>query len=224
MKQGGFLVDRVATRLKKMKHGVMTSVRLAGEVCQRTKIRHSPAFLTLTYRPGVTWRPRHLSELFHCIRHFHKKAGKTFRYVWVAEMQERGAVHYHAIIWLPVGFSLPKPDERGWWPHGSTNIKWAKKPAGYLAKYASKGEEPGAPSFPKGIRISGCGGLDSEGRIEFRFWRAPSEARAFFGSGADIRRITGGRFDAVTGLFWESLWRLVKINGVPYLLPKEANS
>lgn len=223
IKQGGLLVDRVVTRLKKMKHGVMTAARLAGEVCQRTKIRHRPAMITLTYAPGENWRPRHLTEFLHTCRKFCKRAGKDFRYVWVAEMQQRGVVHYHVIVWLPKGFKLPKPDERGWWPYGMSNIQWAQKAAGYLAKYASKGQEPGAPAFPKGIRISGNGGLDAQGRIEFRFWRAPSEAREFFGVGADIRRIKGGRFDAATGLFWESPWRLVNISGKPYLLPKEAN-
>ena len=180
--------------------------------------------ITLTYGPGESWRPRHLSELLAACRKFCKRAGKDFRYVWVAEMQKRGVVHYHVIVWLPVGFKLPKPDERGWWPYGMSNIQWARKAAGYLAKYASKGQEPGAPAFPKGIRISGNGGLDAEGRREFRFWRAPSEAREFLGSGADIRRIKGGRFDAVSGLFWESPWRLVKINGETFLLPKEATS
>lgn len=178
--------------------------------------------ITLTYAPGETWRPRHLSDLLANCRKFCKRAGKDFRYVWVAEMQQRGVVHYHVIVWLPKGFKLPKPDERGWWPYGMSNIQWAQKAAGYLAKYASKGQEPGAPAFPKGIRISGNGGLDAHGRIEFRFWRAPSEAREFFGVGADIRRIKGGRFDAATGLFWESPWRLVNISGKPYLIPKEA--
>lgn len=217
----GLLVDRASTRLKKMKHGVMTAARLVGECCARRGIRYKPAFITLTYAPGSTWRPKHVAEFLDLARKFTKRAGHDFRYVWVAEMQSRGVVHYHVIAWLPVGFKLPKPDDRGWWPHGCTEIKWARKPAGYLAKYASKGMEPDSPQFPKGIRISGQGGFDVEARREYRWWRAPSEAREALGACADIRRITGGRFDAVTGLYWESPWTLVNLNGTPYLVEKK---
>lgn len=205
-----------------MSHGVKTAARLMGEVCQRRGFRYRAAMITLTYAEGCDWRARHLSEFLDTVRKFTKRAGHDFRYVWVAEMQRRGVVHYHILVWMPHGFRLPKPDDRGWWTHGSTRIEWARKCVGYLAKYASKGQEPDAPAFPKGIRISGNGGLDVEARREFRWWRAPSEAREFFGACADIRRITGGRVDAVTGLFWLSPWKLVKIDGKSYLVPKEA--
>lgn len=221
MQGNGLLVDRASTRLKKMAHGVKTAARLMGEVCTRRGFRYRAAMITLTYRPGENWRGRHVTEFLHTCRKFTKRAGHDFRYVWVAEMQERGVVHYHVLVWMPVGFRLPKPDDRGWWPYGATKIEWARKAVGYLAKYASKGQEEGAPSFPKGIRISGQGGLDVEAKREFRWWRAPSEAREALGLSADIRRITGGRFDAVTGLCWESPWTLVQLNGTPYLIRKE---
>jgi hypothetical protein len=137
-------------------------------------------------------------------------------------MQARGAVHYHVMLWLPYvmgrPFRLPKPDEAGWWPHGMSEIAWARKAAGYLAKYTSKGQDAGDPPFPKGIRISGVGGLDLEGRREHRWWRAPSEAREALGLAADIRRIAGGRFCALTGLVWESPWRLYLVQGAPYMV------
>lgn len=221
MKGRGLLVDRASTRLKKMSHGVKTAARLMGEVCTRRGFRYRAAMVTLTYRPGENWRGRHVAEFLNTARKFTNRAGHDFRYVWVAEMQERGAVHYHILVWMPVGFRLPKPDDRGWWPYGATKIEWARKCVGYLAKYASKGQEEGAPQFPKGIRITGQGGLDMEAKREYRWWRAPSEAREALGTCADIRRITGGRFDAVTGLFWESPWTLAELNGQPYLIRKE---
>lgn len=222
MQASGILVDRALTRLKKMSHGVKTAARLMGEVCTRRGFRYRAAMITLTYAPGEQWRGRQLTEFLHTCRKFTQRAGHEFRYVWVAEMQLRGVVHYHVLVWMPHGFRLPKPDQRGWWPYGATKIEWARKAVGYLAKYASKGQEPDAPQFPKGIRISGNGGLDQEAKREFRWWRAPSEARHHLGACADIRRITGGRFDAVTGLFWASPWTLANINGQPYLLRKEA--
>lgn len=225
------LVDRPLSRLKKMRHGILTAARLHGECCVRQGRRYRAAMVTLTYDTegttiagGQDWRPRHLSEYLHAARQFCKRAGQTLRYAWVAEMQKRGVVHYHVMLWLPYvagrEFKLPKPDVSGWWPHGKSRIEWAQKAAGYLAKYTSKGQDVGDPPFPKGIRISGVGGLDPEGQREHRWWRAPSEAREALGPAADIRRVSGGRFDAFTGLFWESPWRLLLIEGKPHMILK----
>jgi hypothetical protein len=133
------------------------------------------------------------------------------RYVWVAEMQERGSVHYHCIFWLPVRLHMPKPDQRGWWPCGSSKIEAARNAVGYVAKYASKGQE--GPAFPTGIRIHGAGGLDQEGKRQARWWRAPRDAREYLGIDADIRFEKGGRVCLRSGLFWRSPWRIAKVNG-----------
>lgn len=207
-----------------MRHGILTAARLQGEQSVRQGQRTRPAMITLTYGPDDFWRPRHLSEFLKNARNWLARRGLKLRYCWVAEMQKRGVVHYHIIVWLPVvngqPVRLPKPDDSGWWPHGMSEIKWARKAAGYLAKYTSKGQDVGDPPFPCGIRISGVGGLDKEGAREARWWRAPSECREALGFTADIRRVLGGRVDAVTGLFWESLWRFCYIDGKPMIIPK----
>lgn len=233
-----------------MRHGILTAARLHGEQFVRRGFRYRAAMATLTYDTngqrgsagGVEWRPRHLSEYLDRSRKYAKKRGVDLGYAWVAEMQERGVVHYHVMFWLPyvvmytkkgkpysAPFKLPKPDSvddaKGvhvpHWPHGHSEIAWARKAAGYLAKYTSKGQDVGDPPFPKGIRISGVGGLDQEGKRELRWWRAPSEAREFFGVGVDIRRVNGGRVCKDTGLFWESPWLLFNIQGKPTLLRKD---
>lgn len=198
-----------------MRHGVLTAARLTDQQLRRGGFRYHAIMVTLTYAPGETWHGRHISSFLHAARQWHRRAGLRMNYVWVAEMQERGAVHYHVCFWMPSGWHLPKPDKRGWWSYGMSNIKAARS-VGYIAKYASKGAD--GPPFPKGVRIHGAGGLDLEGKREARFWRAPSEAREFFGPGADIRPITGGRVCALSGLFWRSPWRLVLIHGVQHML------
>jgi hypothetical protein len=213
--QAFHVVERIKTRLRRMKHGTITASRLINEAMGRGGFRFRAAMVTLTYAPGHTWEPQHLSATLKAARQWHQRLGIRMRYVWVAEMQERGAVHYHLIFWLPRGYKLPLFDRRGWWPYGSSNAEWARNAVGYLAKYASKGDEGAA--FPRGIRISGCGGLEPEGRRVMRYWRAPAECRECLGEAADIRRIKGGRFDAVTGLFWDSPWRFLFINGDPHL-------
>ena len=209
------VVERVKSRLRRMKHGVITSARLLNEQATANGTRTRAAMVTLTYAPGQCWNPRHISETLAACRKWHNRLGIRMRYVWVAEMQQRGAVHYHIVFWMPRGYKLPKFDQRGWWPYGMSNAEWCRNAVGYVAKYASKGKD--GPPFPKGIRISGAGGLDVEGRRIARYWRAPQECREFLGEAADIRRIKGGRVDAAIGLFWDSPWRFLFISGKPHL-------
>lgn len=211
------LVDRKKYRLRRMKNGVITNARLMEETFARKSIRRGRnnwwcAFVTLTYRPGVMWEPKHIASTIACVRVWCNRLGIKCSYVWVAELQERGAVHYHIIFWMPKGYMLPMFDVRGWWPYGMSEVKAARNAVGYLAHYAAKAKDADH-EFPKGCRINGAGGLDAPARIEARYWRAPLDARETLGMSADIRRITGGRFDAVTGLFWRTPWRVIRING-----------
>jgi hypothetical protein len=199
-----------------MKHGVLTNARLNSEACATTGFRYRPVMVTLTYAPGESWRARHINGFLNAARKWHKRRGQPMRYVWVAEMQERGAVHYHVIFWLARHLQMPKPDKRGWWHCGASKIEAARNAVGYIAKYASKGEA--GPAFPLGVRIHGAGGLDSESKRVARWWRAPSESREHLGAAADIRFIKGGRVDARTGAYWESPWRFVSLNGVHHII------
>lgn len=199
-----------------MKHSVITAARLHSESFSQQGRRFRAAMVTLTYAPGETWNGRHICDTLAACRQWHKRLGIRMRYVWVAEMQQRGAVHYHVIFWMPKGYKLPMFDKRGWWPYGSSNAAWATNAVGYVAKYASKGQD--GPEFPRGIRIQAVGGLEADARRVARWWKAPADCRISLGECADIRRINGGRFDAVTGQFWASPWRYLKLNGVPVLL------
>lgn len=183
------------------------AVRTAASVVQRgvdsSGSRWYPVMLTLTYRPGVDYRPRHVSELLKRVREWMDRRGVRFRYVWVAELQRRGAVHWHVLLWLPVRFQIPKPDRRGWWPHGSTRVERARHAAGYIAKYASKMDED--QQFPRGLRLHGRGGLEGPQRCEVRWWVLPRYVREAFGEwqlgGVPVRARGGGWVNA------DAVWR-----------------
>lgn len=117
------------------------------------------------------WKPRHVSDYIREVRAWFAKRcpGQRLRYVWVAELQKRGVLHYHAVFFLPAGVSMPRADKRGWWPHGMTNTLKATAPVAYLMKYASKVESKTIGGFPRGARIYGIGGLDAPGAA-FKRW------------------------------------------------------
>jgi hypothetical protein len=115
------------------------------------------ACLTLTYAPGQVWERRDISRFIEALRLFYKRRGWQFVYFWVAELQQRGAVHYHVIVFVPKRHKIPKPDR--WWRKGFTHIFALRCFAAYLSKYLQKGME-GALRFPRGLRLFGYGGLD----------------------------------------------------------------
>lgn len=105
---------------------------------------------TLTYRNLNGWSSRHISDFMRRVRRFCGDA--LFAYAWVAELQRRGAVHYHLLLIVRRGLRLPKPDESGWWGHGMTKIERVSgRSRGYLMKYAQKGSEENR--FPVGLRL-----------------------------------------------------------------------
>ena len=200
-------VVREEARARRCKRSIITRARCMVESVRRGGFRVYTALLTLTYRDVDGWAPRHVSDALEAMRTWMKGRGHALRYVWVAELQERGAVHYHVLIWLPRGVRLPKPDNRGWWSHGSSRIEGARNSVGYLAKYASKCLT--VEKFPRGLRLSGFGGLDEQARQEATWWMLPSYVRERFTVADLVRRAPGGGFVASsTGEWIGSTWGL----------------
>jgi hypothetical protein len=177
------------------------------EGLQEGGFRYRAAMITPTYRDIDAWSGRHVSTLLRSIRRYLLARGHKLRYVWVSELQARGAVHYHLVVWLPKGVTLPKPDKAGWWPHGSTRIEWARKPVGYLTKYATKGGD-GETEFPKGLRLHGRGGLDELQRRVVSWWCLPRYVRDAFPiiGWRVVRAPGGGWLNQDTGGYCEA-WR-----------------
>lgn len=168
----------------------------------------SPWFVTLTYRPGVEWVADHVRDALQRCRMWAKRQGvKKLRYTWVAELQQRGAVHYHLVIYLPRRLSMPKWDKQGWWPHGMTNTQRSKTGVGYLMKYISKASP--LHCFPKGCRLFGVGGMNAEAR-QISGWRGlPGWCKQQYGVGA-VQRRACGLVVRETGELLASPWRVFK--------------
>lgn len=130
-------------------------------------------FLTLTYRPDIEWSRRHISDFLMHLRKWLAARGGILRYAWVAELQARGALHYHVLVWVPRRLRLPRPDASGWWPHGMSNVETARNPVGYMVKYTTKTRPEDLARLPKGVRLHGNGGHDPYHRTKLRETLAP---------------------------------------------------
>lgn len=201
-------LDTKAGRLFRLKKGVMTSARLVNDRLKGAPIRWVPVMVTLTYKDAAAWRPNHISDFMNRVQMYGKRRGYKLPYVWVMELQKRGAPHYHVLIWIPARLRLPKADRQGWWAFGSTNICRVKNAVGYVAKYASKFESKDC-EFPKGARIHGIGGLSGDEKRVVAWWKLPKDLRT--GDEGSVRwskALGGGWINRDTGERMLPQWRV----------------
>lgn len=203
-------VERNQSRLVRMRKAVKIGAQEHQDLAT-PGFRVRPLFVTLTYRPGVEWQANHLKDSLGLLRVWLRRRGHALRYVAVAELQKRGAVHYHLVIWWPARLRMPAPDRSGIWPHGLSNVQRARHPVAYLAKYASKGTQGG--TFPRGLRLHSCGGLPEAQRVKRSFLLLPGWVRE--AAGGVVQRVrrgplgVGGRV-MESGELVRSPWMLLK--------------
>lgn len=209
-KLDGFVIDQQTTRLAKLRMHVGFAAR-AHAVSERKSHREQTIMVTLTYRGLDDWKPEHLKAAVNSYRKWCNRRGVACRYVWVAELQERGAIHYHLIAWLPRAISMPKWDKRGWWPHGMTRTERARNAVPYLLKYLSKDASKSFGGFPRGARLYGVGGLDASLRRARSWLNRPSFVQGNSSIDDRWRRAAGGGWVDLEGCIWPSEYRMVRL-------------
>jgi hypothetical protein len=210
-------------RIARLKRAVWTAGKHQELFDYLYGVRSVVWFVTLTYRGVDDWKAQHIAAAIRRFRKWCKRRTMLCRYVWVAELQNRGAVHYHVLAWLREGTAMPHWDEPvhggAWWPHGMSNTQPAKAGVGYLMKYLSKLGE--FHRFPKGLRLYGIGGLNEDGK-NLRAWHnLPEWAKRRFGVGEAVRK-PFGIIDQATGEHLSSPWKVERIpNGLRLVLTGE---
>lgn len=157
-------IDPAQARVTRLRKGIGVGAKALHNMGSS---RDNKCLVTLTYRgDNRNWKPEQISLYIRLVRKWYERltGGEKLRYCWVAELQQRGVIHYHAVFWLKKGVTMPKADKRGWWPHGMSNTIKATAPIAYLMKYVSKTDSKNIGNFPHGARIFGLGGLDKAGR------------------------------------------------------------
>lgn len=183
--------DKHRTRLMRMRRSVGFTARAIGATAHERGMRHGyVAMVTLTYDAQHDWEAMHISRALDRCRLWHKEQGVPMRYVWVGELQTRGALHYHLAFWMPHGVVQPKWDDAGWWPHGMSRGETARDAVSYLLKYLSKGTD--TSQLPKGARMHGAGGVDHCLRRARRWLGLPAWVQSRSDIHDDWRRAVGG--------------------------------
>lgn len=206
-------------RLKRMRRSVLNSARCM--IRARRGFRDRWLMVTLTYADSVAWTAKQLSEFFMRVRKWCVRKGWPAVYVWVLELTKRGRPHYHVLLRLPHNARLPRADDVGWWPHGTTRTEQARGAVGYIAKYASKGGD--LADFPKGARLHGAAGLSRDQRTHVQFWNLPVWCREQLTEITRTRRIAGGFVVLATGEFLPTPFEVIFKGGSLLIILKESN-
>jgi len=215
---GAFELDAAARRYSGLRMSVGFAAR--AHAVSRKGFRDDAAWMvTLTYAgDNDAWKPEHLTRAMTAFRNWCKRSGFECRYVWVAELQKRGVIHYHIAAWLPKGIAMPKWDKRGWWDYGMTNTLKARHATAYLMAYLKKGDLEARGSLPKGARNYGVGGLDHSLRRARRWLRLPAFVQANSSIHDDWKRAVGGGWTAPSGEHFASEFAQVFVGGTRCLV------
>lgn len=203
--------DEDSMRVRHLRRAVGFSARAHG--VSRNGFRADVCkMITLTYADASAWRPEHVTLLMNNVRAWCKRERFSCRYVWVAELQQRGAIHYHIALFVPKGTKVPYPDKAGWWKHGCTNLEEARAAVPYLMKYLSKGgASAGCWRLPKGARMYGVGGVEHSLRRARRWLSLPAFVRSRADIADDWRRAPGGGWVDPDGVIWPSEYRRARV-------------
>jgi len=144
-----------------------------------------------------------------------------FGYTWVAELQKRGEVHYHVMLWVEHGYKIKKPDTRGGgWTHGMSRIERVRSPF-YIVKYAKKISQK-RDAYPHrcrmyavSIRAELVGVHDG---LALRVAAAPAPVRTFVDSvGGDLPGVRWKRLRAGWHVQWDNGFFILKRSGWAYV-------
>lgn len=162
------LIDKKAARLGRMRRRIWAWSQALSACPEFGETGENLKMVTLTYANRKEWQKNHIREFMLKLRKH--QADNLVGYSWVAELQKRGAIHYHVLIATRKKAHIPYPDKSGWWVHGATNVVRAERPY-YIMKYVQKGNDD-ANTYPSGARIFAVW-ISSEVQIpkqEYRTW------------------------------------------------------
>lgn len=165
-----FLIDRYKVRYNHMRRRVRHWVDVMGPMLGNNKL----TMITLTYRPEQSWQAGDVRRFMVALRAL--LGDDLLAYAWVAELQARGAVHYHILLVVPPGVYVDKYWVLDTWGLGRTRTERARS-VWYIITYLGKAYQKVFERFPKGARCFAVW-LASDQMVEqLRFVSLPEAAQ-----------------------------------------------
>lgn len=105
--------------------------------------------LTLTYKDNMQDYDKAYKDYYNFVKMVKYKFGISLKYVRVIELQKRGAIHFHVVVFNPEFVNISYNDVYRTWGHGAVHIRkidllddvTADRIGNYLGKYLTKSKE-----------------------------------------------------------------------------------
>lgn len=146
--EGGKKKKKTGVHAKKL----LTSLaRARREIIELIRLNLVPdsCLLTLTYKENVQDYDKAYRDFYNFVKMFKYNFGISLKYIRVIELQKRGAIHFHVIVFNPEFCRIPYNDIYNVWGHGAVHIRrievlddvTADRVGNYLGKYLTKSKE-----------------------------------------------------------------------------------
>jgi len=142
------VLDNFEQRYQKLRSSVSEWARIMAMLKKERSCRM--VMITLTIHKVKDYNPGMIRDYMKKLKQHLGK--KLFGFAWVAEMQERGAVHYHLMVCVESYTRIKLPDKSGMWKWGSSKIETARTPY-YLCVYIGKERQKDLSRYPKSCRV-----------------------------------------------------------------------
>lgn len=176
-----FEVNHVVRRISTVRRNVYAWAKACDRYLSTCGRSHRLVMVRLSYHYGDDWKPNAINGFIRTVKG--SLGDKLLSDIWVAELQQRGVIHYHVLLLVKRGTEILKPDDAGWWNYGSTRIETARSPY-YICTYTGKEYQKNG-RYPKGARVCGAyirkGLLSCEEMKDYKIAKSPKwvrEARA----------------------------------------------
>lgn len=115
----------------------------------RLNIEVNSCLLTLTYKENMQDYESAYKDFNKFVKRIEYRYKISLRYLRVIELQKRGAIHFHVVIFNPDFADIPYNDIYKIWGHGAVHIRrienlddvTADKVGNYLGKYLTKSKD-----------------------------------------------------------------------------------
>jgi hypothetical protein len=177
------VIDTRRMRLWKLRSRVFAWAGVVKSLTSRAAVKM--AMYRLSYDTGGTlvkpsnWQALQIKFFMKAL---HERMGKRLlAYAWVAELQERGVIHYHVIIVYTGRANFPDRDVRAkdarghlrvfkrLWVHGSSHSDFRVRSPFYISSYVKKEYQKAYEFFPSGCHAWAVWVSDEAMQRDLRF-------------------------------------------------------
>lgn len=133
------------------KKSLSNLARARREIIELIRLNLVPnsCLLTLTYRENMQDYEQAYKDFYNFVKMIKYKFGISLKYIRVIELQRRGAIHFHVVVFSPEFVSIPYNEIFKLWGHGAVHIRkievlddvTADRVGNYLGKYLTKSKD-----------------------------------------------------------------------------------